>query len=195
MAVLFFLIILVLHSIFIVPPIVAVIKHAVLIFLLSLHYAFILLIGYDYIYLTCKDPVDPLVNKSAEIDRQLPEEIKKCIICNCSVFLKSYHCMRCNRCTLNFDHHCKYLNNCVGGRNYEQFLRILLVLTVYFLNVIAQGIWVFVVTYTSEELQNYMISRWPVLVVMIFIIVILLGVESLLIYHFYLTLVRKMTTL
>lgn len=40
-----------------------------------------------------------------------------------------------------------------------------------------------------------MISRWPILVVMIGIILVLLGVDSLLIYHFYLTLVRKMTTL
>lgn len=40
-----------------------------------------------------------------------------------------------------------------------------------------------------------MISRWPVLAVMIVILVVLLGVDSLLLYHFYLTLVRKMTTL
>jgi hypothetical protein len=103
--------------------------------------------------------------------------------------------MRCNRCTQNFDHHCKYLNNCVGGKNYELFLRILIVLTLYFLNVIAQAIWVFVESYNNEELKEYMISRWPVLAVMVLLAVVLLGVDSLLIYHFYLTLVRKMTTL
>jgi len=113
-----FLIILALHSIFIVPPIVAVIKHAVLIFLLGLHYALILLLIYDYAYLTFKDPVDSLVSKQANPDLQPAHEVKKCMICNCNVFLKSYHCMRCNRCTENFDHHCKYLNNCVGGKNY-----------------------------------------------------------------------------
>lgn len=95
-----------------------VINHAVLIFLLALHYALFALIVFDYIYLTAKDPVDSLVNKTADVTRQLPTQIKKCMICNCSVFLKSYHCMRCNRCTQNFDHHCKYLNNCVGGKNY-----------------------------------------------------------------------------
>ena len=118
LAVVFFLAILTLHSRFIAPLIIEVIKHAVLIFMLSIHYALILLLSYDYIYLTFVDPVDPLVDKSAKVERQPPEDIKKCMICNCSVFLKSYHCMRCNRCTLNFDHHCKYLNNCVGSQNY-----------------------------------------------------------------------------
>lgn len=40
-----------------------------------------------------------------------------------------------------------------------------------------------------------MISKWPVLGVMIFLIVLLMGVDSLLIYHIYLTLIRRMTTL
>lgn len=56
---------LILHSIFIVPPIVAVSKHAVLVFLLALHYWFILMIGYDYAVLTVRDPVDSLVEGSA----------------------------------------------------------------------------------------------------------------------------------
>lgn len=74
-------------------------------------------------------------------------------------------------------------------------MRILITLTVYFLNVIAQVIWVFVESYKNSDLEVYMISRWPVLVVGIIVIFVLLGVDSLLLYHLYLTLVRKMTTL
>jgi len=121
--------------------------------------------------------------------------MKRCAICNKNVFLKSYHCMRCNRCTEHFDHHCKYLNNCVGGKNYEYFLRILITLTFYFINLIIQAIWVFVDSFQSQKLEDYMISKWPVLIVGIIIVVLLLGVDSLLIYHIYLTLIRRMTTL
>jgi len=54
-------IVILLHSIFIVPPIVAIIQHAVLIFFLSLNYCYLLLILIDYLILTIKDPVDSLV--------------------------------------------------------------------------------------------------------------------------------------
>jgi hypothetical protein len=54
---------------------------------------------------------------------------------------------------------------------------------------------VFVETFHNEELQDYMISRWPILVVFGGVLLLLIGVDSLLFYHFYLTLVRKMTTL
>lgn len=40
-----------------------------------------------------------------------------------------------------------------------------------------------------------MISKWPVLAVGIIIVILLLGLDSLLIYHIYLTTVRRMTTL
>lgn len=39
-----------------------------------------------------------------------------------------------------------------------------------------------------------MISKWPILVVMIIIVLLLLAVDSLLVYHLYLNLVRHMTT-
>lgn len=39
-----------------------------------------------------------------------------------------------------------------------------------------------------------MISKWPVIIVAVFVLLLLLAVDSLLIYHLYLNLVRKMTT-
>ena len=68
-------------------------------------------------------------------------------------------------------------------------------LTVYFLNLIAQAIWVFVESFNNDELKGYMISRWPVLAIGIIILVVILAVDSLLLYHIYLTIVRRMTTL
>jgi hypothetical protein len=46
-----------------VPPIVAVIKHKILLVMLGVHYFLIIMIGYDYIILTVKDPADRLVSK------------------------------------------------------------------------------------------------------------------------------------
>lgn len=60
-AVVSYLVVLVLHSVFITPPIVSVIRHPLLIFMLALHYALVLVIAYDYICLTVKDPIDPLI--------------------------------------------------------------------------------------------------------------------------------------
>jgi hypothetical protein len=49
-----------LHSVFIVP-VLDDIGHAVLWVLLSFHYVLLLVMAYDYLYLTVTDPVDPLV--------------------------------------------------------------------------------------------------------------------------------------
>jgi hypothetical protein len=48
------------HSVFIVPTL-AGIGDPILWTLLGFHYVLLLVIGYDYIYLTTKDPVDKLV--------------------------------------------------------------------------------------------------------------------------------------
>ena len=81
------------------PPIVAVSKHAVLIFLLALHYLFILMIGYDYVVLTVGDPVDSLVEESVEEGMQKIEDLRYCVDCHKNRFSRSYHCKICQRCT------------------------------------------------------------------------------------------------
>lgn len=55
-----FVIQVVLHSVFVIPP-MDDIGHAVLWVLLAFHYLLLLGIAYDYLYLTLTDPVDPLV--------------------------------------------------------------------------------------------------------------------------------------
>ena len=36
-----------------------------------------------------------------------------------------------SRCVRNFDHHCKWLNNCIGERNYREFFRLLISVSLF----------------------------------------------------------------
>ena len=93
------MIILILHSIFIAPPILEVIEHPILVFMLGLNYFLLVIIIYDYLILTIKDPVDSIVGGMMDHNTCKLEELKKCLVCNSNVLQHSYHCMRCNRCT------------------------------------------------------------------------------------------------
>lgn len=138
------------HSIFIVP-ILLKINHSILWILLGFHYALLLVIIYDYIYLTTKDPVDKLIINENELVKYTMSELKFCLICDSQVHKNSHHCMKCNRCTSDFDHHCKFLNNCIGGRNYEVFFRILLVFCFYCINVLGMAIWTAIHNFKHKE--------------------------------------------
>ena len=71
----------------------------------------------------------------------------------------------------------------------------LVTLTVYLLIIIGKAIWVFVAAFSNKDLENYIISKWPVLVVGILAIILILALVSLLIFHIYLRVFRNMTTL
>jgi hypothetical protein len=75
---LIFLIVMVLHSVFVVSGL-ATVDREILWVLLGVTYILLLLIAYDYIFLTCSDPVDDLIlgiQKSYKVD-----EIKYCNMC------------------------------------------------------------------------------------------------------------------
>lgn len=57
----FFIVQLVLYCVFVIPPLDDI-GHAILWVLLALTFLVLLIIAYDYIFLTVEDPVDPLVS-------------------------------------------------------------------------------------------------------------------------------------
>ena len=117
-----------------------------------------------------------------------------CIICDRNVHINSHHCLSCNRCTSEFDHHCKFLNNCIGGPNYESFFRLLLVYSVYNINIIIQSIWVFI-RVSDDESIAFNGNRWGVLALLILTILILISVGALLGFHCYISVCGNTTTL
>lgn len=52
--------------------------------------------------------------------------VKYCPTCHIWRPPRASHCGTCNVCIVNHDHHCIYLNNCIGLRNYQYFLWLLL---------------------------------------------------------------------
>ena len=108
-----FLTIAILHAIFITVSAVHL-DSAIFWVLIGVTYVLNLLIVYDYLFLTCTDPVDDLI--LAVEKKYKPGEVTRCDDCNSRVHIKSYHCKKCNRCVEYFDHHCKSLNNCTGGK-------------------------------------------------------------------------------
>lgn len=107
----------------------------------------------------------------------------------------SFHCHTCDRCVSNFDHHCKYLNNCIGGKNYHNFIRLLINVTLYCLTIIGQGIWIFILANQDQNFNNNIISKWGVLASIILTFVVMVTVDTLLCFHFYLIFVLGKSTL
>ena len=139
------------HSVFVVPGILSVeesIQKIILIILLAFFYSLLLLIIYDFCYISYKDPVDTLLEQPERVEAMKFEELDDCTECG-KKQVTSYHCNRCGRCTEDFDHHCKFLNSCIGGKNYENFLRILITNIIYHSVAIGMGAWIFVLVKNS----------------------------------------------
>ncbi len=192
LVVVLFIVIEALHSVFVTSA-AAVLDSAIMWALVGVSYGLVLLMIYDYLLLTCNDPVDDLVLK---IERNYhPSQLKQCDEgCRCQVHVRSYHCKRCKRCVEYFDHHCKYLNNCIGGKNYYPFLRMLMAVTAYCLSLMGESVWLFLKSYQDETFNQGILSRWGILSTFLLSLVALLAVDSLLCFHFYLIFCLKSTT-
>lgn len=193
MTVLLYLIVLILHSVFVTS---AIANHnsPILWILLALTYIFLVLTFLDYFYLTCTDPADNLL-LGIKKPNMGDDELKICTECGIYVHKSSYHCHSCDRCSEKFDHHCKYLNNCIGGKNYHSFIRLLCTVTLYCLTIIGEGIWVFVLASNNPDYDGKIISRWGVLTTIIFTFIMMFTVDTLLCFHLYLIFFLKKSTL
>ena len=134
----------VLHFVFLTSAIQSI-NSPILWVLFGIYFGLLLIIIVSYIQIVTFDPVDRcLIDPIFLIEQRSNLNVNYCTICRSDVTIRSYHCKKCNRCTQEFDHHCVYLNSCVGGRNYELFMRILLLFIVFNANLLGQSIWVFV---------------------------------------------------
>lgn len=71
-------------------------------------------------------------------------------LCNYCLGIVNFHCKHCkvcNKCVFKFDHHCNLLNTCVGGKNYKDFILMLVAALGFHLNIavfsIVNVIWYF----------------------------------------------------
>lgn len=94
----------------------------------------------------------------------------------------------------HFDHHCRYLNNCIGGKNYAQFLRLLIATTMFCITIMGEGIWIFVLSFQDSQFKEDIISNWAVLGTIILTLVAMVAVDTLLFFHLYLICILKKTT-
>lgn len=123
-------------------------------------------------------------------------------MCRSNVHFKSYHCNRCNRCTENFDHHCLYLNSCIGGKNYELFISIVMIFLLFMLNLIGQNVWLFVAAssndyfgLTTEDFRVYVKNEWVLIGIIVFVVGFLIPTLTLCVFHFYMSCFLDITTL
>lgn len=93
-----------------------------------------------------------------------------------------------------FDHHCKYLNNCIGGQNYQAFIRLLLILTFFSLTLLAEALWTFLLATSDPELSEKVPSRWGMLASLIVTLLNMIAVDSLLCFHCYIVLYLETST-
>ncbi|CAD8057155.1 unnamed protein product [Paramecium primaurelia] len=54
-----------------------------------------------------------------------------CQFCDSYVSGTTKHCKVCERCVSDFDHHCKWLNNCIGKKNYQEFFKLLVFVSLF----------------------------------------------------------------
>lgn len=113
--------------------------------------------------------------------------LTECKVCG-QRLLGSHHCKECGRCTEEFDHHCRYLNNCIGSKNYEKFLRLLLTNVLFHSNLVGQGTWVFVRALEDDKVSKAIPQTyWVILGIIAMSGALLISIIILLSFHCYIS--------
>ncbi|CAD8063294.1 unnamed protein product [Paramecium sonneborni] len=80
------------------------------------------------------DPTDDLIIQQRNgLNNGQEQELYDyfCQYCDSYVSGTTKHCKVCERCVSDFDHHCKWLNNCVGKKNYKEFFKLLVFVSLF----------------------------------------------------------------
>jgi hypothetical protein len=94
-AIIVMIVIVAMHAVFITSA-TATLQSSILWVLVAVSYGLLVIIIYDYIFLTCTDPVDDLILK---IEKNYKEsDLLLCVDCGATVHCRSHHCMTCLRC-------------------------------------------------------------------------------------------------
>lgn len=75
-----------------------------------------------------------------------------------------------------------------------QFIRLLLTITCYCLAIVCSGAWLFVTAQIDASYGGGIVRQWGALVTSVVALVVMVAVDSLLFFHFYLIFWLKMTT-
>lgn len=73
-----------------------------------------------------------------------------CLACCALKPKRSFHCDVCKTCVERYDHHCFWINNCVGAHNFTRFILFIIMLELFFMASLANGVLLFL-----KEDQGY----------------------------------------
>lgn len=142
----------------------------------SIPYSFIMLATLFFGYkATICNPCDSHLTTSIRVNHK---STKRCTVCKASVLMSSKHCSICDKCISGFDHHCKALNNCIGSKNYSSFFKLIISLEGLLLIQFSSGI--YILFYHTITTNN--IGLIVFLVIELFIVLVLIVLNTLLIF-------------
>ena len=159
------IVILILYSAFVVPPIVQWNNVALIIFM-TVFYVLLVPILYDYCRLTCTDPVDP--NILSQQSYGSSQQVKNCSICKLEVKRTTEHCLNCQRCTDKMDHHSQLINNCISLNNISNYIRLNICFCLSVAIMLAESTAIFMYSFSDSELNSYIANKWIILLLILF---------------------------
>ncbi|CAK65791.1 unnamed protein product (macronuclear) [Paramecium tetraurelia] len=144
-------------------------------------YFFSIMIFYYAFKTSYIDPTDDYIIKSRR-GQSFENEIELydffCSYCDSYVSSTTKHCRVCERCVSDFDHHCKWLNNCIGKKNYREFFKLLIFVSLFGITFVIFGMF-------SISFQSPKMFIWILVNVGLVAILFLLNF-NLMFFHFWL---------
>ena len=157
------LVLLTLYSVFVASTVARWSSVAMKVFM-AIDYLLFVPIIYDYLRLTCIDPVDPNIVSEQDYSQV---KTKRCSLCDLAVKKTTEHCLICQRCTDNMDHHSQLVNNCVSRNQIGNYIRFNVCLCLATGIMVSQSVALFVMAQSDGELKGMLINQWAILLLVI----------------------------